>query len=161
MRYHLLVLAFVFTAVSCFPNGGSDEPGAEVGEIGVEVNLETASDFDPDLNFAQVLDVTAQLEPDGEWHFSVSVRHKDEGWDHYADLWEVVDPENSLIYGLRILAHPHDNEQPFTRSQSGIEIPLEVTKVLVRASCTKHGFEGRAVLVDLSTSEGEGFTVVR
>ncbi len=145
---------FLIAAVSCFPNGGA------AGMNGA-VDLATIADFNPDLDFAQVVKVEARLESDGSWNFAVSVRHNDEGWDHYADLWEVVDPESSLIYGQRVLAHPHETEQPFIRSQGGIEIPVDAAAVLVRARCTGHGFGGKAVLVDLGAPEGADFIVIR
>ncbi len=49
----------------------------------------------------------------------------------------------------------HNDEQLFTRSASGIRIPADQTSVLVRARCTDHGYEGHAVLVDLTVDEGE------
>jgi hypothetical protein len=59
------------------------------------------------------------------------------------------------------LAHPHVDEQPFTRGQSGIEIPEGVTSVTVRAHDIVDGFGGMTVLVDLTADEGPGFTVER
>lgn len=117
--------------------------------------------FNTDLDFAQVEYVKATETSNGVWRFDVTVRHNDEGWDHYADLWQVIDPAGSKLLGERVLAHPHENEQPFTRSQSGIAIPPDLTRVLIRAKCNLHGFEGRAILVDLSESEGEGYRVLR
>ena len=61
----------------------------------------------------------------------------------------------------RILVHPHDNEQPFRRSQSGIKIPEGITVVLVQAGCTRHDFEGKTVLVDLAKREGPDYKVQR
>lgn len=61
----------------------------------------------------------------------------------------------------RLLLHPHENEQPFTRSQSGIVIPAGVTQVRVRAHDLVDGFGGREVLVDLTLASGEGFEVER
>ena len=121
----------------------------------------TSRDFNPDLDFAQVRYVKATEVSAGEWRFDVSVRHRDEGWDHYADAWRVVDPRNGEILGERILAHPHDEEQPFTRSQSGIAIAKSLARVLVRARCNVHGFGGREILVDLSREEGTGYSVQR
>ena len=46
----------------------------------------------------------------------------DSGWDHYANRWEVLEPEGQVI-ATRTLLHPHVDEQPFTRSLSGIHIP--------------------------------------
>jgi hypothetical protein len=115
--------------------------------------------FDSDLDFAQIEYVKATETSNGSWRFDVTVRHNDEGWDHYADAWQVVDPKNGKVLGERILAHPHETEQPFTRSQSGITVPNGLFRVLVRAKCNVHGFGGREVLVDLSQSEGDGYRV--
>jgi hypothetical protein len=111
------------------------------------------------LNLAQVEYVKAEEGSEGIWRFDVTVRHNDEGWDHYADAWQVIDPQSGEILGERILAHPHDTEQPFTRSLSGIAIPSALTVVLVRAKCNVHGFGGREILVDLSQSEGDGYQI--
>ena len=37
------------------------------------------------------------------------------GWEHYANKWDVVGPDDTIL-GTRVLLHPHVNEQPFTRS---------------------------------------------
>lgn len=84
----------------------------------------------------------------GTYRFDVTVRHADEGWDHYADKWEIVG-EDGTVYGERVLAHPHENEQPFTRSQSGIVIPEGVSEVVVRAHDKVHGFGGEQMQVKL------------
>lgn len=114
-----------------------------------------ASKFDIDtystsLEFAQVTHVEATQRSSGSWCIDTSVRHNDEGWDHYADKWEVLDLEGNQL-GYRSLGHPHVNEQPFTRSRCKIKIPAEMTKVIVRAKCNKHGFGGKALVVNLKT----------
>lgn len=101
------------------------------------------------------------------WTFHVTVRHPDTGWEDYADGWDVILPDNTIIKPdesapfTRLLLHPHENEQPFTRSQSGIVIPSEVTTVTVRAHDLVDGFGGQTVTVDLTVSAGENFTVER
>jgi len=105
-----------------------------------------------------VVFVQARQGDNGLWTFNTTVRHNDEGWDHYADAWQVVDSAGNVL-AERVLLHPHDTEQPFTRSQSNIEIPPELATVTVRAKCNVHGFGGQEVVVDLTTSEGEGFEV--
>lgn len=69
--------------------------------------------------------------------FSVTLRHNDEGWHHYADKWQVMSGER--ILATRVLNHPHVDEQPFTRSLKGVRIPVEVSEVRVRAWDSKHG----------------------
>lgn len=67
-----------------------------------------------------------------DWTISVTLSHVDTGWDHYADGWRVLD-KNGTVLGLRVLAHPHVNEQPFTRSLSNVKIPDKTTSVLIEA----------------------------
>ncbi len=97
---------------------------------------------------SDVTNVSVSAQGEGRFRFDVTVRHADEGWDHYADIWEVVGADGT-VYGQRVLAHPHVNEQPFTRSQSGIEIPADVSQVTVRSGDKVHGFGGKEMLVKL------------
>jgi hypothetical protein len=75
----------------------------------------------------------------GSWHFDVTVRHADEGWEHYADQWRVRGPDGT-VYGARELFHPHVDEQPFTRSLTGIAIPDGVGRVSIEAHDLLHGW---------------------
>jgi hypothetical protein len=86
----------------------------------------------------------------GAWRLDVSVKHSDEGWDHYADKWDVTGVDGT-VYGERVLLHPHVGEQPFTRSQSGIRIPDSVAEIVVRAHDSVHGYGGVEITVDLNT----------
>jgi len=70
--------------------------------------------------------------------FDVTLSHGDTGWDDYADGWR-IELEDGTILGTRVLAHPHVNEQPFTRS-SGITVPDGVSEVFVRASTNVEGW---------------------
>ena len=91
--------------------------------------------------------VEVRQEAVGTWRFDVTVRHADEGWDHYADKWEVLTPEGEVL-GERVLLHPHEHEQPFTRSLGGVTIPPGPHEVQVRAHDSVHGL-GPAVTVPL------------
>jgi hypothetical protein len=95
---------------------------------------------------ADVTAVTVSPEKDGSYQFTVTVLHKDEGWDHYADSWEIRDSDGTL-YGTRTLHHPHVSEQPFTRSLSGVKIPADQNEVIVRAHDSVHLFGGKTVTV--------------
>ena len=104
---------------------------------------------------------------DGTWTFHVTVSHPDTGWEDYADGWDVVTPDGVVIKPdpsspfTRLLLHPHETEQPFTRSQSGVVIPPDVTQVHVRAHDLVDGFGGREVIVDLTAGSGPDFEVER
>ncbi len=115
---------------------------------------------------ADVLFVRAVQAGDA-WTFHVTVGHPDTGWADYADGWDVLTPDGVVLKPdpaspfTRLLLHPHENEQPFTRSQSGIRIPAEVNEVIVRAHDLVDGFGGREVRVNLSQPAGEGYEVER
>jgi len=97
---------------------------------------------------ADVVAAAFEQAPDGSYRFDVTVRHADAGWQHYADRWQVIGPDGT-VYGERVLAHPHDTEQPFTRSQSGIVIPAGIDSVSIRAHDKLHGWGGAELDVDL------------
>lgn len=114
---------------------------------------------------ADVLHVRAVQSSEGTWTFHVTVQHPDTGWEDYADGWDLLTPEGTVLKPdpgspfTRLLAHPHVDEQPFTRSQGGITIPEGLTQVWVRAHDLVDGYGGRQILVDLTLQSGEGFEV--
>jgi len=97
---------------------------------------------------ADVKNVSVEKIGAGTFSFSVTVRHADSGWDHYANKWDISGIDGT-IYGTRVLLHPHENEQPFTRSLGAVEIPAGVNSVIVRAYDGVHGAEGVKMTVDL------------
>lgn len=101
---------------------------------------------------ADVVGVTASCSADRVCRFSVTVRHDDAGWEHYADRWEIHSLDGKVL-GIRELAHPHDHEQPFTRSLEGIRIPDGITEVRVRARDSRHRYGGEGLVYDLESGE--------
>ena len=95
---------------------------------------------------ADVADVNISQSSSGDYSFDVTVKHADTGWKHYADAWEVLD-SNGNILARRVLVHPHVNEQPFTRSLSGVNIPAELTTVTIRAHDSVHKYGGKEMTV--------------
>ena len=101
-----------------------------------EPAADDASTFFPD-----VLDATATQADDGTWTFSVTLSSPYDTAEQYADAWRVVDADGAEL-GFRLLTHDHANEQPFTRSQSGIEIPDGVTTVTIEGRDQANGWGG-------------------
>lgn len=97
---------------------------------------------------AEVVGAEARQTSDGVWSFDVTVQHADEGWDHYADLWQVIGPDGSVL-GERVLAHPHVDEQPFTRSLTGVDIPADVSEVKIVARDSVHGLNTKGFILPL------------
>jgi len=96
---------------------------------------------------AEILDAKAIRSGDG-WRFTVSVEHADSGWEHYADSWRVVTEDGDLL-GERTLMHPHEGEQPFTRSLDGVNIPKNINVVYIEAHDSVHGWSSQRVKVIL------------
>ena len=97
---------------------------------------------------ADIVDARATRTGDGAWRFDVTVSHADEGWEHYADRFDIVAPDGAVL-GERILLHPHVTEQPFTRSLTGVKIPDGVMFVEIRANDKVHGLGGKTLKIDL------------
>ena len=97
---------------------------------------------------ADVIDVLVRGSRDQGYRIEVTVRHADEGWEHYADRWEVLSPDGTVL-ATRVLRHPHVEEQPFTRSLSGVRIPEGIDEIIVRAHDSRDGYGGRSLRVKL------------
>ena len=103
--------------------------------------------------FADPAEITeVRMTQSGEsWRFDVTLLHGDTGWDDYADGWRVEDADGTIL-GERPLAHPHVNEQPFTRSTSGVVIPEGRTEVFIRARTNVDGWAVETVAVPVPQS---------
>jgi hypothetical protein len=101
-----------------------------------------------DADDAKVVDVKVAAEPGGTFRFAVTLGHADHGWAHYANKFEVLTTDGQVL-GTRVLLHPHDDEQPFTRDLSGVKVPAGVDRVVVRAWDNVHKAGTRTMTVAL------------
>ena len=74
----------------------------------------------------------------GDYIFSVTVESPDLGCNQYADWWEVLASDETLIY-RRLLTHSHVNEQPFTRSGGPVNVSSD-EEIIVRAHMNNLGY---------------------
>jgi hypothetical protein len=161
-----LVLALALALAAC-SSGTTPAPSLMPTAVPTDTSTTTPSATSAGSGNADVLHVRAVQAADGTWTFAVTVEHPDTGWDDYADGWDVVTPDGMVLKTdpddefTRPLLHPHEEEQPFTRSQSGITIPAGVTEVRVRAHDLVNGYGGHEVVVDLTVPSGPGFEVER
>lgn len=96
---------------------------------------------------SDVVDVTIESLGGGKFRINATLSHADTGWDHYADRWDVLD-ESGNVLGVRELAHPHVNEQPFTRSVS-VSIPESVKTITIESNDSVHGTGGKTFSIDV------------
>jgi hypothetical protein len=105
----------------------------------LELNLSDWNTF----AYAHVL-ATSFKKTGDTYSVSATVRHNDTGWDNYADAFEIKG--DAVENGLRVLLHPHENEQPFTRSQSGVKAS---GWVWVEAKTNVEGWGGSKIYLNL------------
>ncbi len=96
----------------------------------------------------EIVEAVAYSDLGDKWSFHVTLEHGDTGWDHYADQWEVLAPDGAVL-GTRTLYHPHVNEQPFTRSLSGVYVSPDLDHVMIRARDSVHGHGPELFRVEL------------
>jgi hypothetical protein len=117
----------------------------------LELNLADWNTFD----YAHVLATTFEKTAENTYTVNATVRHNDTSWDNYADAFEVKGDD--VQNGLRVLAHPHETEQPFTRSQSNV---IANGLVYVEAKDNVEGLGGSKIHLDLGHSGFAGKDII-
>ncbi|MDW3095186.1 MAG: hypothetical protein R8G33_05910 [Gammaproteobacteria bacterium] len=95
----------------------------------------------------QILKAEAKVKTNQLFNIAVTIRHADTGWDHYANEWVVIANDGKEI-AKRTLYHPHVNEQPFTRNLSDVSLPIDASKITIKAKCNKGHESNSYVLID-------------
>jgi len=75
----------------------------------------------------EVTDASAERASNRTWTFRVTVASPYDTRERYADAWRVLAPDD-IELDLRVLTHHHADEQPFTRSLTGVEIPADARR---------------------------------
>ncbi len=130
MRFIALILIVLAAMVAVGCGGDSDEPAASATTAGAA----------SDQRFPDVVDV--RIEPSGEvFDVAVTLSSPYDTPERYADAWRILAPDGEVL-GERVLTHDHANEQPFTRSLNGVEIPAEVQVVTIQGRDLVNGYGG-------------------
>ena len=127
----LLTAAALLLASGCSDNS-TDEAGSSAGGA----------------RFPDVVDVEITADGDGTYALEITISSTYDTPERYADGWRVLDPDGEEL-GVMELTHDHASEQPFTRTQSGLEIPDGVTSVTVEGHDQANGYGGATQTVDV------------
>lgn len=125
MKIILVLCASVFTFINACQTSNIDQNTLNEETVVLTENL------------AQVVSVKASGNTNN-YSFSVGISSPDTGCEQYANWWEVITEDGTLIY-RRILGHSHVNEQPFVRSGGAVKIKEDQT-VIVRAHMNTTGY---------------------
>ncbi|MFK7918896.1 MAG: hypothetical protein AB8G14_12530 [Ilumatobacter sp.] len=160
MRTSFLALAAIAALSACGSSGPGETATQDTATQGTatqgtapaatstldiaDTEPDSDTDTEPDSaavqEFPDVIDASAQLAGD-TWTIAATLSSPYDTPERYADAWRVVGADGT-VYGERILTHDHASEQPFTRSQSGIEIPDDVTEVTIEGRDLANGYGG-------------------
>ncbi len=156
-RLAALALVAAILAAAC----SSDDTDAATIDDGVEAAVGPEPDsatpgddatVEPDAAteelYPEVVGVEATAS-DAGWTFDVTLSSPYDTPERYADAWRIESVDGETVYGIRELLHDHQFEQPFTRSTSGVEIPDEVTIVVVRGRDQVSGWSPDGVEFEL------------
>ena len=124
----LLAVALVLTA-ACGDDGSNGDDGSD--------------GLHPD-----VIGAVVESESGGSFTVSATLSSPYDSPERYADAWRVVAPDGEAL-GVRELLHDHANEQPFTRSLRGVEIPDDVSQVTIEGRDQINGWGGATVSVEV------------
>lgn len=95
-----------------------------------------------------IVDAKANKTANNTYSFSITLKHADSGWNHYADQWQVLTPDHKIL-ATRTLLHPHIHEQPFTRSLGEVTVPAGTPTVIIRARDKVHGVSSQEFKLNL------------
>lgn len=136
------VLVAVIALAGCSSDSGSDATASvAAGSSGPSAASSSAK-------YPDVQKVEATAEDSGTYSFAVTISSPYDTPQRYADGWRVVGRDGT-VYGEMTLGHDHASEQPFTRTQNGVEIPDGVDAVEVEGHDTENGYGGASVTVQI------------
>jgi hypothetical protein len=141
-RAALVVVALLVLA-GCGDRAGGDGTGAGGDEASPAASRTATAQRHPDI-------VAVEITPAGDqtYDLAVTVSSPYDTPDRYADGWRVLTPDGTEL-ATHTLMHDHAGEQPFTRTQTGVQIPPDVEEVTVEGRDQQYGFGGETVTVDV------------
>lgn len=150
-RWHLItstaLVAGLIVTAAC-----AAEPDDGAGTGSIYVDESTVSSPAGEARFPDVLAATPSYdEASDTWSFSVTISSPYDSPERYADGWRIIGADGTVL-GVHTLLHDHAAEQPFTRTQTGVEIPDDVDTVTVEGRDLANGFGGTGVTITLDRS---------
>lgn len=130
------------------PDTAGAAEGNQAGDDNATDAAATGADSAAEQAFPDVIDAVAEQSPDGTWRFDVTISSPYDSPERYADAWRVLGPDGTEL-GVRVLTHDHANEQPFTRSLSGVEVPDGVETLVIEGRDLANGWGGQTFELDL------------
>ncbi|MBH0009772.1 hypothetical protein [Salinibacterium sp. SWN1162] len=137
-----LALALTFVVTGCSSPSTSNNT-SELSTTPPASSSPDAATFFPDVEEVTVTPAGTNL-----FDFAVTISSAYDTPEQYADGWHVLAPDGTVL-GEHTLSHDHASEQPFTRTQLGVEIPPGITEVTIEGRDQANGYGGTTITVEL------------
>lgn len=134
----LISLCFAGVVTGC---SATEQPTAPASSDSTSSATDSAS-------FPDIVMVDVTSSGGDSFDFDVTVSSPYDTPERYADGWRIMTPEG-VVLGEHMLTHDHASEQPFTRSQNGVQIPADITEVVVEGRDQANGYGGQTRTVKL------------
>ncbi|MGI9018392.1 MAG: hypothetical protein ACR2HR_15030 [Euzebya sp.] len=139
----MIAAGLAVVASSC----ADDQATGSIPAVQADPDSSSTASSDP-AQFPDILDATLEQQDEGVFSVTVTVSSPYDSPERYADAWRVLSPDRTVL-GIRELTHDHAGEQPFTRSQRGIQIPADLTQVIIQGRDLANGWGGGEITVDV------------
>jgi len=140
----------VLATVGCGSGQGDDADGGgsnQESAQGDEPEGDPQDDSDGSQQYPDIEDVQVEKTDETTADLSVTVSSPYDTPERYADGWRVLDQDDEVL-GEHTLMHDHAEEQPFTRTQSGVTIPDGTQELTIEGRDLENGYGGETVTVD-------------
>ena len=129
-------------------SGTAEQPSATSGAERTASGSSGASTSTAQSVYPDVLAATLSAQGGDVYALEVTMSSQYDTADRYADGWRVLDADGTEI-GTMQLTHDHANEQPFTRTQSGLQVPEGVEEITVEGHDQDNGYGGATVTLSV------------
>jgi hypothetical protein len=151
-RRLLVMPAVVLALAGCGADPRADSADS-VAEGSTAAVSSAASDGVEVQRHPDIVEADVMAAGDETFDIAVTVSSPYDTPGRYADGWRVLAPDGMQL-ATHTLMHDHAGEQPFTRTQSGVEIPADVAEVTIEGRDQRYGFGGATVTVAVPHGDG-------
>lgn len=129
-------------------SGADDQPSTDPAGSRTASGTSGATASTADARFPDVVAATLSAQGGDVYALEVTMSSQYDSAERYADGWRVLDADGTEL-GTMQLTHDHANEQPFTRTQSGLQVPEDVDEITVEGHDQAYGYGGATVTISV------------
>jgi hypothetical protein len=131
--------------VAACGGGGQTGGDATITDAGSAAGGPSAS-ASGEQRYPHIVGVEITPADQNTFDLTVTVSSPYDSPDRYADGWRVLAPDGTEL-ATHTLLHDHAGEQPFTRTQAGVDIPADIDEVIVEGRDQRYGYGGSTAIV--------------